>query len=173
MAEGRRDRHGWISLDHYLAIHDRCLDDFRDYFVISDTLQYLPFDGEFRIEGRISCVHDLFIDVRKTLEYRAVDHKVRTIKYRYHAGKSAPVPRSIFRYDNAHGGYTELGHADEHHKHVYNIQSGKADFPPEWIGRARWPVLSEVIDELRRWWEATGQRIEWERLPRMDAPADD
>ena len=170
MAEGRRDRHGWNSLDHYLTIHDHCLDNFRDYFVISDNLRSLPFDGEFRIEGRISCVHDLFIDVRKTLEYRAVDQKVRTIKYRYHAGKSAPVARSIFRYDNAHDGYIQFGQPDEHHKHVYDIRGGMAEFPPEWIGRSRWPVLSEVIEELRQWWESTGRLIDWKNLPPINPP---
>jgi hypothetical protein len=32
--------------------------------------------------------------------------------------------------------------------------------PLEWIGEVRRPHLSDVIEELRQWWETTGQFLD-------------
>lgn len=150
------DPHGWNALANYLNVHHRRLDDLREYFVIGDDLQYdFPTAYTFEIRGRVRCRHGLFVDVDKTLEVND-KHQVRTIKYSYHAGVEGKQDRPIFRYDNAHR-YAREGHADEHHKHRFDPATWQEIEPPEWIGRDRWPHLNEVIEELREWWETTGQ----------------
>ena len=69
------------------------------------------------------------------------------------------MSRTIFRYDNFHA-YTREGHPDAHHKHLFDLTTWQEIPPPEWIGEAHWPHLSDVITELRRWWETTGQHLD-------------
>lgn len=150
------DRHGWTSLQNYLKVHQSYLDLFREYFILDDDLQYLFADGSrFTIRGRIRCQHGLFIDVKKRLDVN-IWSQVQTYRYDYHAGLEGPLDRPIFRYDNAHV-YRREGHADEHHKHRFDSTTWQEIEPPEWIGRARWPHLSEVVEELESWWRTTGQ----------------
>lgn len=155
----RGDRHGWTSLQAYLNAHHRHLDRFRDYFIESDSLTYsVANPGRFEIRGRIHCRHGLFIDVDKTLEFNE-RRQVRTIRYGYHAGVAGERDRAIFRYDNAHR-YTREGHEDEHHKHQFDHTGWQEIEPPVWVGRERWPHLSEVIEELIAWWDATAQYLD-------------
>lgn len=153
----RPHSHDWNALPKYLKAHEGHLDSLRGYFVEDDDLQYdyLPPDM-YEIKGRIRCKHGLFVDVNKTLE---IDDKnyVRTAKYSYHAGIESAKDRLIFRYDNAH---SHEGHADEHHKHRYDPSTWQAITPVEWIGHDRWPHLNVVIEELREWWESTGQFLD-------------
>ena len=125
----------------------------------SDDLQY-TFTGEdrFEIRGRIHCHHGLFIDVEKTLEINARD-QVRTVRYSYDAGVSGRTDRPIFRYDNAHL-YAREGHPDKHHRHRYDTVTWDETGSPEWVGRTRWPHLSQVIDELWEWWENGGSVLD-------------
>lgn len=152
----RGDPHGWTSLDNYLTVHQRYLDNVRAYFVIADDLSY-EFSREFvfEIRGRIRCLHGLFLNVEKTLEVNE-RRQVRTVDYSYHAGVEGPANRPIFRYDNAHT-YAREGHPDDHHRHRYDPATWQEIEPPVWIGRERWPHLSEAIEELQAWWETTGQ----------------
>lgn len=155
---GRRrpDRHGWNALPKYLQIHERRLDDFRGDFVLDDNLVG-TFVGRdhYRIVGRIACRHGLFIDVDKTLEINRRG-QARTVRYDYHAGIVGPEGKAVFRYDNAHGC---SGHPDHHHRHRFDVQTWGQIEPPEWVGHGAWPYLSDVIEELRNRWEATGQHL--------------
>ncbi len=159
MSEGARrkpDRHGWNALDKYLQIHDRRLDALRGDFVLADNLTYGFVDQyHYEIRGRIVCRHGLFVDVVKTLE---VDrrHRARTIRYSYHAGIRGPQGRPILRYDNAH---PYPGHADAHHKHRFDHTTWKPIEPPDWVGHDGWPHLSDVLGELKAWWDAVGQHL--------------
>ncbi|HEX5498394.1 MAG TPA: hypothetical protein VFX03_04170, partial [Thermomicrobiales bacterium] len=69
---------------------------------------------------------------------------------------SGSEERSIFRYDNAD---SKPGHEDAHHKHLFDPATWREKLPEEWIGFDRWPHLNEVIEELRDWWETTGQLL--------------
>jgi hypothetical protein len=130
-------------------------------FVIADALSIeLRNDPSVLvIRGRIRCLHRLFIDVNKTLAVRNERGRVmvRTIAYAYHAGIEGTEDRPIFRYDNAH---TYCAQANAHHKHRFDYMTWQPIHPPEWVGEARWPHLSEVIDELQTWWNETGQHLE-------------
>lgn len=152
----RGDPHGWNPLENYLTVHHSYLDDLRGYFVVGDDLQYdFPVEDVFEITGRVACRHGLFVDVQKTLEVNDRG-QVRTVKYSYHAGVEGEKNRPIFRYDNAH---RHPHHEDEHHRHRYDPSTWDEIVPPEWVGRDNWPHLNEVVEELREWWEATGQRL--------------
>ena len=153
------DRHGWSSLQNYLTVHNNCLDNYRAYFIVSDSLVYqFATPGLLTISGRVAFQHGLFLDVDKLLEVNN-RHQVRTISYSYHAGVEGPQDRAIFRYDNAHQ-YVREGHEDAHHKHRFDPKSWNELEPPIWIGRNGWPHLSEVIEELIEWWDSTGKDLE-------------
>lgn len=153
------DSHGWTPFQNYLKVHHSYLDDLRDDFVVDDNLRYEFVTAQlFEIRGRIWCQHGLFVDVDKTLEVNT-RNQVQTVKYSYHAGIEGRSDRPILRYDNAHR-YAREGHEDEHHKHRFDASTWQEIEPPEWIGRQRWPHLSEVIEELRDWWITTRQHLD-------------
>jgi hypothetical protein len=142
------------------------MEDFsKEGFVVEDSLSIrrVKPDSVF-IEGRIRCQAGLYIDVEKRLTVRQIRRRtqVRTARYSYHAGIEGSTNRSIFRYDNAHA-FTREGHPDAHHIHHFDPQSWRERKPPEWIGEADWPHLSDVIEELRQWWETTGRYLDLER----------
>ena len=89
---------------------------------------------------------------------------MRTFKYAYHAGVEGSSNRPIFRYDNAD---TKVGHGDAHHKHKFEPTIWNQILPPLWVGEEGWPHLSEVLEELRDWWEATGRFLD------LDVSVDD
>lgn len=152
----RGERHGWNSLDHYLAIHDAQLARLSTYVVEDHDLQVeLTAPDRVVIAGRLRCRHGLFVDVREVLELNE-RQQVRGLAYKYHAGIAGPEPRPIFRYDNAHT-YAREGHPDAFHCHRYDHRSWQEITPPEWIGRDRWPTLAQVVDELDAWWSEVGQ----------------
>lgn len=136
------------SIDAGFVVHDGLAEEWLD----SNTLV---------ISGRIECQHGLFVEVKKFLAVENLasgERQAQTVKYTYHAGVSGKQDRGIFQYDNYHA-YRREGHADEHHKHVWDPATWRKQSPPEWIGRDRWPHLSDVIDELQDWWYATGQHL--------------
>lgn len=100
--QGRRDRHGWLSLEAFLSIHDATIRRFEDHFIEQNGLSIRAIDDRLiEIAGRLRCRHGLFIDVRELLEVNE-RRQVRTFKYSYHAGIGGPPVRSVFRYDDAH-----------------------------------------------------------------------
>ena len=139
------------------------MQDFRDEgFILEDDLSFrLLRPDELAFEGRIRCQNGLFIDVKKFLKVREYRGRtqVRTIDYRYHAGVEGSEARTIFRYDNAHI-YLKEGHPDAHYRHRFDHTTWRETTPPEWIGENRWPHLSNIIEELRQWWETTGRLLD-------------
>lgn len=154
----KADRQGWHRLQSYLNVHYGHLERFANYFVVADELEAAFISRDrFAIRGRVRCDHALFVDVDKVLAYRS-DGRVRTIRYSYHAGFEGPVDRPIFRYDNDHR-YSREGHPDEHHKHRFDPVTWQEIEPPEWVGRDRWPHLSDVLEELWEWWREVGRGL--------------
>lgn len=136
-------------------------------FLIGNGLAQHWEKGEFLVlEGRLRCNHGLFVDVVKYLNVRQSSTRilVSTNRYRYHAGIEGDADRPIFRYDNTD---TKSGHADAHHMHRFDPTTWREIEPPLWIGEERWPHLSDVVEELRHWWETTGRHLE------LEAPASD
>jgi hypothetical protein len=155
--DDRVARHDWNSFEGYFNAHDRRMADLcREGFILEDGLSRDWLGREFVvIRGRLRCQHSLFIDVLKYLEVRETRTRtmVRTLRYRYHAGVEGTADRPIFRYDNAD---IKTGHDDAHHKHNFDYTSWREIDPPQWVGAEGWPHLSEVVEELRDWWDAEG-----------------
>lgn len=139
------------------------MQDFRDEgFLLADSLSVRRLRADrLLIEGRIQCKGGLFINVEKFLAVRVVGgrRQVRTVRYTYRAGVEGSQDRPVFRYDNFHA-YSREGHPDAHHKHRFDYTTWREIAPPEWIGEDKWPHLSDVIEELRRWWETTGRHLD-------------
>lgn len=161
----RIGRHGWNSLQGYFNAHVRRMADLENEgFLVRDGLAQHWGKGEFLVlEGRLRCKHGLFVDVLKYLNVRRYPTRtlVRTNRYRYHAGVEGDANRPIFRYVNTDA---KPGHAGAHHKHRFDPTTWREIEPPLWIGEERWPHLSDVVDELRDWWETTGRHL------RLEAP---
>lgn len=161
-------KHCLNRLRNYLEIHETVMDQFRrDGFVVSDALVLTPEGrGHLRLAGTIACLGGIEIDVEKTLQlvrpdatpllaselHGGEDH-VRTVRYRYNVRIRGRF--NVFRYDNAH---RHEGHADEHHKDLYDWKTGKR-LRSEWIG-PEWPTLGEVIDEAKSFYWDNYEAIE-------------
>lgn len=146
-----QDRHGWTSLQTYMTIHEKCLDERSSYFVEHDTLRFEVISpSRILLSGQISCHGDLVFHVDSTLEINE-KRQVRGLRDSYQAQFASPPLRQIFRYDNSHV-YVDEGHEDAFHKHQFSYRTWKEIRPPIWIGRQDWPNLAKVIDELYEWW---------------------
>lgn len=159
----RGDAHGWRTFDNYVHVQDQRLDDFQNEgFVLDHSLSFRRLDSNrLLLEGRVWCVGNLFIDVETHLIVRATTSRrqVRVAKYAFHAAVGGDQDRCVFRYDNFHA-YSREGHPDAHHKHIFDHSTWRERTLPEWIGEDRMPHLSDVIEELRLWWETTGQTFD-------------
>jgi hypothetical protein len=145
----------WIDLDRYLVLHEACLRDF-DHFIERNTINIrMKGSGDLVVKGRLHCVGGTYINVTDQLQRIDFEH-VRILGYSFHAGLRGKPDRAIFRYDNAHT-YLREGQPDAHHKHRFDLVTGREIAPPEWIGRDRVPGLCAVLAELELWWLETGQ----------------
>lgn len=145
------DRHGWNSLDNYIAVHDSCMESVSQYFVEHHTLRFISIGPHgIVLEGSVFCHGDLVLHVDKFL-VRNDRNQVKATRYRYQAQFLHAPLRQIFRYDNGHV-YRREGHEDAFHKHLFSDRTWKEIAPPVWVGYERWPILKEVLDELYEWW---------------------
>lgn len=99
------DRHGWNSWDQYQNVHQSCLNDYLDHFILDDGLTTVETGDLVFWEGVLRCADGIEIHVTKTLEvrYRNGQPEVRTVDYSYHVlHRREDGARNLFRYDNAH-----------------------------------------------------------------------
>jgi hypothetical protein len=161
VSASKADRHGPTRFRTYRSVHENRMDQFvaAGDFVHRHTLRYEARRGFIVIVGQIACSGEIVLTIEKALEVLdadaddvldggATDALVRTYVYSYNA--SIRGHQSFLRYDNTHS-YT--GHDDEHHKHELDWRTG-AELPgsPSWVGRDRWPLLSEFIESVARWY---------------------
>lgn len=133
-------KHGWNSLENYLHVVLRVVED--DPFVVSHNLKIQPSPEAGEVSGDVICHEDVILDVDKYFEVRLVGRRreARTVRYSYHARYK--TGEHIFRYDNAHA---YPGHATSHHKHEFDSTGNDTVIH---VG-TDWPHLSEVLDELK------------------------
>lgn len=163
------DRHGWNHIDNFFFLFFGQVEDLLEQgFVVEDDIHVRESKASLTdskttdhgqgtyIEGRLLCRDHLFVDVEIELSvtWRGGRQWVRIAECKYHAGILGDSARTVFRYDNAHP-YPE--HPDSFHKHVFDATTWQQVGMPIWIGRENWPQLSEVLEELREWWESTGR----------------
>lgn len=132
-------RHDPRSLEEYLQIALSVADD--DPFVIDHNLNIEISPEGGRISGEMFCHGDIVVDVDKYFKITTVTGEkfAHTVKYSYHARYQGGA--SILRYDNAKH---HDAHPTPHHKH--NFTKGLDELTH--VGDD-WPLLSDVLDELR------------------------
>ena len=146
--------HGPNRLSSFLHIHDAILNKFAAHgFVGQQQYEATPFMDFVWMSGWIHCRGRIVIQYDKKLvvvDELAGEPLVQTEMYTYNA--SVQNGHNIVRYDNQHPEYLRPGHADPHHKHVFDFKSGD-EMPesPLWLGAAKWPHLGDVISELEQW----------------------
>jgi hypothetical protein len=143
----------------------------RSGFVCADTLSLTqPFGRAMLLEGTVACSGNIVIGVYKRLEIVGGitgNPLVQTVQYSYNV--SVHGKGNLFRYDNQHPDAPYEGHADEHHRHEFDWQTGdELPHSPVWIGVQKWPTLGEVIEEARAW-----QATNYSQLPEPDGCVDD
>ena len=159
----RPAKHRPCLLTTYLNVHSNVMEQLRrSGFVGADTLQLNRYGSDFLLEGEIGCLGRIVVGVWKILECvspRGRPVEVQTLVYAYNV--SVRGRNKIFRYDNQHASWLYAGHRDEHHKHVFDWQTGdESSDSPLWIGADRWPTLHEVIEEVRDWHAANRDALE-------------
>lgn len=139
--------HDWLDLDHYLAIHERCMAQAETYFVFDHDIHrpVVISSTQVRFTGVIHCYDDIEIHVDKVLD-RDTINRVRGRYYRYHAQRTNPVI-PILRYDTSPH-FHEF--PDRFHKHDFDANGQETRVVH--IGRQHWPTLLDVINEVYDWW---------------------
>lgn len=148
---------GWMDLERFLAIHERCMEDVEEYFVLSHDL-YGPIVRRadlVRFSGMMHCLDG--IEIHVFLELRRDErNRVRGRRFQYHAQLRIPPDNdvdafrivNILRYDNASH---FRSHPDAFHKHLFADDGSPIGV--EHVGRQDFPALRNVIDEVFEWWK--------------------
>lgn len=174
----QKNRHTPNRLSSYLQIHDTVISQFQDKgFVGTHNLSVKPYPSAIGIRGEMSCIGNIIISVDKILDILddfpglGGDKTVKTNWYAYNV--SVRNVGNIFRYDNQHEDYLYPGHQDSHHKHVFDLCTGKELIQsPEWVGVERWPTLGDVIIEVQGWyWENRDSLPEPDSYPVLALPS--
>lgn len=153
MSQAVPPEHSPTRFSTYFNTHENRMDGFRSSgFVGEDSLEFSFLEaGLLAIQGEISCLGDIVIRVGKTLivlDDGTVDPPVQTVLYAYNA--SVRGYGSLLRHDNAH---KYRGHADEHHRHDFDWQTGKhLPGSPSWVGPHGWPTLGRFVEEVEQWY---------------------
>jgi len=123
------------------------MDDAAD-FIEQNDLTYTETPELVQWGGRIHCQRGFELTITKYQDRRVRfggSVQVRTIRYSYHATRRVGDDVvNVLRYDNIHA---HEGHADAHHLHVFDDTGTEVEV--RHIGYDDWPVLSDVIAELR------------------------
>lgn len=142
------DPHGWASWQEYLNAHQGKLGSY-DFFLLEDQLRPVITEGRVLWKGVLLCADgiEIRVDRTQTTRRRHGTLQVMTRDYGYQVVQRAgSATRQILRYDNV----GTHGHLDPHHRHVYD-ESGEETI--EWVGRAGWPNLGQILDEVHDCWQ--------------------
>lgn len=124
-------------------------------FAIQDDCRFTFLPRAVVLEGQVVCLGSVTLEVSKQLEIltgRGVAAMVQTRSFSYHAWVRGRY--NIFRYDSAHD------HRRFPHKHIYDTFGfGKELDVTELTSEDDVPTLTEVIRELRDWYQANAGRL--------------
>lgn len=101
--------------------------------------------------GEIYCLHGVVVEVEKYFDTKTTRDgrlQVRCFSYRYNA--RLPGKFNILRYDTGHD-------FDEYHRHRFDPKTGQ-QIRFELLTREQFPLLSEILDELERIFQAEQER---------------
>ena len=143
-------KHGANRLYAYQQIHETVMKhQLCNGFVLSDESVFTPFHDFILLEGIISCLGDIRLDVSREISIltnEGADSLVQTVAYSYNAYLVGVG--NILRYDSPHA-----THNIEHHVHRYEVLNGGKQRPITFLpDEEQRPTLGEVLDELAEWY---------------------
>jgi hypothetical protein len=148
-------KHGPNRLESYLQVHESYMATFREEgFVVHDGCDFTFLGEVILLEGTISCLDGITIEVRKeigVLSGRGGAARVQTRSFCYHAGLRGG--EGILRYDSPHG------HRPYHHKHIYGTFGDGREIAIEELRDDEIPTLGDVIRELQAWHQEHAVRL--------------
>lgn len=148
------DPHQWHTYEQYRVVHDQRLDG--DTFIDNarpNTLVFEEIEDEgvvfVYLEGAVYCHYGVTLEVEKLFETRSTGGRlqVRGILYRYVGYVRGG--NLVLKYHNLHNDHDEYVHR------IYDPATGRQVLF-ENITRAQFPVMTEVLDELRTLTTGTG-----------------
>lgn len=145
----KSDKHGWNSLENYLAVHESTLDRYISKHYVRGPSKYTVVkltdqNIQIRLKNLILRTHsasEIEFKIEKTVELD-IDYarpRARTFDHSYHAFRPKPLSRNLIRYCSPHD------HRPFHHKHLYK-DDGSVDVIK--IPEGVWPHVSEFFDEV-------------------------
>ena len=145
--EARRgDSHDWNSLENYIFLHEKHLDEhalvlegssleFREIATPNALYDVLV------VEGIVLCSNGLHLEVNKLGDIdRSPARRVRMNLYSYNAWQ--PGGHNALRYDNQH-----RRSEDVYHRHLFDLATGR-QIAFTTMPRHEFPVLHTILDEL-------------------------
>lgn len=124
---------------------------FRSCRRFDENLNFIP---QIQLKGEIACCGMILLTVDKYLDilYGSGDSAVvQTVSYAYNV--SVQGLGNIFRYDDQDDYFMiNSGHADKHHKHVFDWHNKDQVGSVVWQGYEKWPQLDQVIREAEDWY---------------------
>lgn len=146
-----RSKHDWNSLENYLHIHEKVLEEAIDKSFVRGPTEYTvrkltDQNWELSLVGlvlRSERGTEIEFKIEKSIEID-IDYarrRARTYDYSYHAFLPKPVGLNLVRYCSPHE------HRPYHHKHLYNEDGS---YQIAIVANEAWPHVSDFFEEVLR-----------------------
>lgn len=149
-------KHGPNNLRNYIEVHSSCMASLVNQgFVLQDDCSFEFFQGLIVLEGRIHCLGQIEVTVKKLIDVLSGSGHARIVQTRqfsYHAN-FANGP-NILRYDSP------VPHRNYFHKHRFDTFGTRREIEVVQIDSEEdVPTLGEVLTELQEWYWGNEDRI--------------
>lgn len=116
--------------------------------MLSDTISVKRAPHGLIIEGTITCLGGIYIEVDKTVRTFEDDGETMAVRDEYTYNVVLQGQGNIFRYDGPHPVHHQF-----HHVHRYDVLDGDREGAIERIEEEDdTPTLGQVVDEAEQWY---------------------
>lgn len=150
-------KHGPNRFDNYQSVHETVMQQLiKNGFVVLDGTVFSAGAGFILLEGRVECLGNIVVDVRKTIQVLSGDGPAALVQTRSYSYNVLIRGRgNLFRYDSPDLVPTSatVEHHKYHHKHVYSLEPLGRQVQVVLIeNEDDIPTLGEVLREAEAWY---------------------